>query len=63
MMTAEEVMTLMAAVIEIVTRYLPDPKDRAGIAEEMHALMNNGPETPVGAHSFGPNVPAGNTRP
>lgn len=51
-MTAEEVMTLMGAVVDIVSRYLPDPKDRAGIAEEIHALMNNGPETPIGAHSY-----------
>lgn len=52
MMTAEEVMTLMGAVVEIVTRYLPDPKDRAAIAEELASLMNNGPETPIGAHSY-----------
>lgn len=50
--TAEEAMSLMHAMVAIVTRYIPDPKDRAAIAEEMHALLNNGPETPIGAHSY-----------
>ncbi len=49
--TTEEAMSLMRAMVSIVTRYIPDPKDRAAIVEEVHALMNNGPETPIGAHS------------
>ncbi len=53
MMTAEEAMTLLGAVVEIVTRYLPDLKARAAIAEEINALIStNGPETPLGAHSY-----------
>jgi hypothetical protein len=51
MITAEEAMSLMRAMVAIVTRYIPDPKDRAAIVEEVHALMNHGPETPIGAHS------------
>jgi len=51
-MTAEEAMSLMRAVVAIVTRYLPDPKAQAAIAEELHALIStNGPEMPLGAHS------------
>jgi hypothetical protein len=54
MMTAEEAMSLMRAMVAIVTRFLPDPKDRAAIAEELHALIStNDPEMPLGAHSYG----------
>ncbi|MGI8403704.1 MAG: hypothetical protein ACR2OE_02845 [Thermomicrobiales bacterium] len=52
--TTEEAMSLMRAVVAIVTRYLPDPKDRVAIAEELHALIStNGPEIPLGAHCYG----------
>lgn len=64
MLTAEEVMTLLGAVVEIVTRYLPDPKERAAIAEEINALIStNGPETPLGAHSYVCIPHSGNRRP
>ncbi len=53
MLTTEEALTLMSAVVDVVTRYLPDPTDRAAIAEEITALVStNGPETPLGAHSY-----------
>lgn len=53
MMTAEEAMTLLGAVVDIVTRYLPDPKDRAALAEDIATLISaNGPEMPLGAHSY-----------
>jgi len=51
-MTTDEVMALVHTMVAIVIRYLPDPNDRAAIAEELHALINNGPETPLGAHSY-----------
>ncbi len=52
-MTTDEAMALVHAMAAIVTRYLPDPNDQAAIAEELHALINNnGPETPLGAHSY-----------
>lgn len=51
MMTAEEAMSLMHAVVAIVTHYLPDPKEQAAVAEELHALIStNGPEMPLGTH-------------
>jgi len=40
MMPAEEVLALVQAMIGIMKRYVPDPKDRQAIAEEMHALMD-----------------------
>lgn len=53
MLKAEEAMTLIGAVVEIVRRYLPDPKARTAIAEEINALIDtNGPEAPMGAHSY-----------
>lgn len=53
MMTAEEAMTLLGTVVDIVTRYLPDPKDRAAIAEDIAALIaTSGPEMPLGAHRY-----------
>lgn len=52
-MTAEEALALVGAIVEIVGRYLPDPKARMAIAEELSALIDtNGSETPVGAHSY-----------
>jgi hypothetical protein len=53
LLTAEEALALMREVIAIVGRNLPDPQDRASFVEEMHMLMNNGPETPLGAHRYG----------
>jgi hypothetical protein len=53
LLTAEEVLALMKALIAAVGPYLPDTKDRVAFVEEMHALMNNGPETPLGAHRYG----------
>lgn len=52
MLTAEEAMSLLHAVVEIVIRYLPELKDRQAIAEEIHALINDDPEIPLGAHSY-----------
>jgi len=53
MLTAEEALALMRAVLGVVTHYLPDPADRASIAEEITALISmNGPETPIGAHHY-----------
>ncbi len=44
----------LRAVLNIVTRYLSDPTDRAAIAEEITALVStNGSETPLGAHHYG----------
>lgn len=39
MMPAEQVMALFQATIDIVSRYVPDPKDRQALAEEMQALL------------------------
>jgi translation elongation factor EF-G len=52
-LTAEEALALMQAVVSIVTRYLPDPIDRQALADEIYALMSTGPETPIGARSYG----------
>jgi translation elongation factor EF-G len=52
-MTTDEAMALVHAVVAIVTRYLPDPKDQTAIAEELHALIaTSGPEMPLGAHRY-----------
>jgi hypothetical protein len=50
-MTTDEAMALVHAMVAIVTKYLPDPNDRAAIAEELHALISSSrPETPLGTH-------------
>jgi hypothetical protein len=41
MMTAEEAMALLNALVTIVKRYVPDPKDQQAIAEETYALINS----------------------
>ena len=52
-MTTDEAMTLVHAMVAIVTKYLPDPNDRAAIAEELHILIcHQNSETPLGASSF-----------
>jgi hypothetical protein len=52
-MTTDEAMALVRAMVAIVTNYLPDPNDRAAIAEELHALISSqSTETPLGASSF-----------
>lgn len=51
--TAEEMRSLLQAIVAIVTRYVPDLKDRQAIAEEVHALISTDSEAPVGAHSYG----------
>ncbi len=52
-MTTDEAMALVRAMVAIVSNYLPDPNDRAAIAEELHALINSqSNETPLGASSF-----------
>ena len=38
--TAEEAYALMEAIIAVVVRYLPNPRDRQAVAEEIHALMS-----------------------
>lgn len=40
MMPAEAVMALVQSMTEIVKRYVPDPKDRQAVAEELHALIS-----------------------
>jgi hypothetical protein len=52
-MTTDEAMALVGAMVAIVTTYLPDPNDRAAIAEELHALISSPrPETPLGTHHY-----------
>lgn len=40
MIPAEDAMTLFKALIEIVSRYVPDPKDRQAITEDFTALID-----------------------
>ncbi len=49
MMTAEEAMTLVRAIVEVVTRYVPDPMDRAAVAEEISQLVDMDPQIPFAA--------------
>lgn len=52
-MTVDEALALVRAMIMIVSHYVPDPKARAAIAEELHALMSSqSTEAPLGAHRF-----------
>jgi len=39
MMPVEEVLALVQTTIEIMKRYVPDPKDQQAMAEEMQALL------------------------
>lgn len=50
-LTAEEAMTLVRAVVEVVTRYVPDPMDRAAVAEEISQLVDMDSGIPFAAHS------------
>lgn len=38
--TAEQAIALVSALVEIVKRYVPDPLDRQAIVEDMHGLMS-----------------------
>ena len=38
--TAEQAIALVSALVEIVKRYVPDPLDRQAIVEEIHELMS-----------------------
>jgi hypothetical protein len=50
-LTAEEAMTLVRAVVEVVTRYVPDPMDRAAVAEEISQLVDMDSEIPFAGHA------------
>ena len=52
-LTAEEAYALLGAVVAIVARYLPDPKDRQAVAEEIHALIDGSEAAPRGARHPG----------
>jgi hypothetical protein len=53
-MTADEALALVRAMIAIVSTYLPDPQIQAAIAENLHALISSqSTEAPLGAHRFG----------
>lgn len=53
-MTTDEAMALVGAMVAIVTKYLPDPKDRAAIAEDINVLIStHSQERPIGAHHYG----------
>lgn len=52
-MTADEAMALVRAMVAIVTKYLPNPQDRAAVAEELHALISDQNDgTPLGGSSY-----------
>jgi hypothetical protein len=51
--TTDEAMSLVRAMVAIVTNYLPDQKDRAAIAEELNALIDtSGPQMPFSTHRY-----------
>ena len=52
-MTLDEVTALLRATLAVVTRYVPGSKDRAAITEEIVALVDSDPNTPLGAHVTG----------
>jgi hypothetical protein len=50
-LTTDEAMALVHAMVAIVTKYVPDPKDRAAIAEELNNLINGQSiERPLGTN-------------
>lgn len=51
-MTLDETTALLNAIAVVVTRYVPDRKDRAAISEEIVELIDSDSNTPLGAHSI-----------
>lgn len=45
MISAEQAVALVAALVEIVKRYVPSPVDRQALTEEIHELMSQQGET------------------
>lgn len=45
MIPAEQALALVAALVEIVKRYVPDPLDRQAMVEEIHELVSQQGET------------------
>jgi hypothetical protein len=41
MIPAEQAMSLVTAIVEIIKRYVPDPSDRHAVAEEITALIDD----------------------
>lgn len=53
LLTTEEAMALMKAMMAIVLRYVPDPKDHQVMVEELQGLVNDDIKLPLGARGFG----------